>query len=153
MKRPAISLSCWTLKVSFWTWFRIFSAGLFQHLTKKAKPDPEILRSWIKFRTWFRMTIMDYGLMKRCWQKNGFGLINITCENYLLKVSPTVYPVRKPRHLWRGGKKKKFIHYLPRRGKEGLILVFARPLVFRSAAKARNPYTHGVKGGAKAPTR
>jgi len=45
-----------------------------------------------------------------------------------------------------------FIPYLPRRVTYGLILVFARPLVFRSAAKARNPYTHGVKGGVKAPS-
>ena len=43
------------------------------------------------------------------------------------------------------------IPYLPRRVTYRLILVFARPLVFRSAAKARNPYTHGVKGGVKAP--
>ena len=61
-------------------------------------------------------------------------------------------PVRKPCHLWRGCKKKMFIHYLPRRVTYGLILVFARPLVFRSAAKARNPYTHGVKGGIKTPS-
>ena len=45
-----------------------------------------------------------------------------------------------------------FISYLPRRVTYGLILVFARPLVFRSAAKARNPYTHGVKGGVKTPS-
>ncbi len=45
-----------------------------------------------------------------------------------------------------------FIHYLPRRVTYGLIHVFARPLVFRSAAKARNPYTHGVKGGVLCPT-
>jgi hypothetical protein len=43
------------------------------------------------------------------------------------------------------------IPYLLRRVTYGLILVFARPLVFRLAAKARNPYTHGVKGGVKAP--
>ena len=44
-----------------------------------------------------------------------------------------------------------FISYLPRRVTYGLILVFARPLVFRSAAKARNPYTYGVKGGVQSP--
>ena len=44
-----------------------------------------------------------------------------------------------------------FIFYLPRRVTYGLILFFARPLVFRSAAKARNPYTHGVKGGVQSP--
>ena len=67
-------------------------------------------------------------------------------------IETTFTPLESPT-IYGGDEEGKCLFlYLPRRVTYGLILVFARPLVFRSAAKARNPYTHGVRGEVKAPS-